>query len=74
MTLAIYPGSFDPITLGHVDVARRAARLLDRLIVAIYAGGDKPGGLFPLEERLALAQEALIRRRGRTSPLTASPA
>jgi pantetheine-phosphate adenylyltransferase len=59
MTLAIYPGSFDPITYGHLDVAQRAARLFDRLVLAIYAGGEKPGGLFPPEERIALAREAI---------------
>jgi pantetheine-phosphate adenylyltransferase len=58
MTRAIYPGSFDPITLGHVDVARRAARLFDELVVAVYAGGEKGTGLFPVEERLELARAA----------------
>ncbi|MCC6312829.1 MAG: pantetheine-phosphate adenylyltransferase [Thermomicrobiales bacterium] len=59
MRRAIYPGSFDPITMGHVDVARRAARLFDEVIVAVYAGGEKPGALFSVEERMALAREAL---------------
>ncbi|MBA2518898.1 MAG: pantetheine-phosphate adenylyltransferase [Chloroflexia bacterium] len=59
MTRAIYPGSFDPITLGHIDVAKRAARLFDELIVAVYEGADKPGALFTIEERLALAREAV---------------
>jgi pantetheine-phosphate adenylyltransferase len=59
VTLAIYPGSFDPITLGHVDVALRAARLFDRLIVAVYSGSEKPGGLFHPKERMELAREAL---------------
>jgi pantetheine-phosphate adenylyltransferase len=59
VTLAIYPGSFDPITLGHVDVALRAARLFDRLIVAVYSGSEKPGGLFHPRERMELAREAL---------------
>lgn len=58
-TRAIYPGSFDPITLGHLDVAHRAARIFDTLIVAVYAGSDKPGALFTLEERLEMAREAL---------------
>lgn len=58
-TRAIYPGSFDPITLGHLDVAHRAARIFDTLIVAVYSGSDKPGALFSLEERLAMAREAL---------------
>jgi pantetheine-phosphate adenylyltransferase len=59
VTLAIYPGSFDPITLGHVDVALRAARLFDRLILAVYAGSEKPGGLFHPDERIELARAAL---------------
>lgn len=57
---AIYPGSFDPITLGHVDVAMRAARIFDELILAVYAGGDKPGALFPINERLTMARHALV--------------
>jgi pantetheine-phosphate adenylyltransferase len=56
---AIYPGSFDPITLGHVDVARRAAHLFEEVIVAIYAGPEKPGALFTTGERLTLAREVL---------------
>jgi pantetheine-phosphate adenylyltransferase len=59
MRLAIYPGSFDPITHGHLDVAERASRLFDRLILAVYTGGEKPGGLFAPEERIVLAREAL---------------
>jgi pantetheine-phosphate adenylyltransferase len=53
---AIYPGSFDPITLGHVDVARRAAQLFDEVIVAVYEGQEKPGALFSTEERIELAR------------------
>ncbi len=60
MTVAIYPGSFDPITVGHVDLALRAARIFDRLIVAVYAGEEKPGRLFSADERIALAREALV--------------
>lgn len=59
MTVAIYPGSFDPITLGHVDLARRAARLFERVIVAVYARSDKPGALFSVNERVELASQAL---------------
>jgi pantetheine-phosphate adenylyltransferase len=58
MRRAIYPGSFDPITLGHVDVAQRAARLFDEVIVAVYAGSEKPGALFSTTERMTLAREA----------------
>lgn len=56
--IAIYPGSFDPITIGHVDVAIRAAKLFDELIIAVYEGSQKPGSLFSTEERVAMAHEA----------------
>lgn len=58
---ALYPGSFDPITNGHIDMARRAARLFDELILAIYAGdalADKQP-LFSAEERREMTIEAL---------------
>lgn len=59
MPIAIYPGSFDPVTLGHIDIAARAAELFDKLIVAVY---DSPAKnlLFTTEERVALARRALI--------------
>ena len=58
MTIAIYPGTFDPITNGHVDVATRAAALFDGLIVAVY---DRPikNLLFSTPERVDMAREAL---------------
>ena len=59
MRTAIYPGSFDPITNGHIDVARRATRLFDRVVIAIYHQSDKPGALFSIDERVTLAQDAL---------------
>ena len=57
MVTALYPGSFDPVTMGHLDVAKRAARLFDRLIVAVY---DTPSKslLFNTEERVSLWQGA----------------
>ncbi|GBD17989.1 Phosphopantetheine adenylyltransferase [bacterium HR27] len=59
--VAFYPGTFDPITNGHVDVAQRAARLFDFLIVGIYAGheGRSKQPLFTAEERRELAERAL---------------
>jgi pantetheine-phosphate adenylyltransferase len=59
MTVAIYPGSFDPITFGHIDLAKRAAHVFDRVVVAVYARSEKPGALFTIEERVAMARDAL---------------
>ena len=58
MVTALYPGSFDPVTMGHLDVARRAARLFDRLIIAVY---DTPSKslLFNTEERVGLMRDAV---------------
>ena len=56
--IAVYPGTFDPLTLGHVDVVRRAGRLFDRVVLAI-AASDAKKPWFTLEERLAMAREAL---------------
>ena len=55
--IAIYPGTFDPITLGHCDVARRATELFSRVIVAVAAGQHKTP-LFTLKERVEMAQDA----------------
>lgn len=56
--IAVYPGTFDPITLGHEDIVRRAANLFDEVIVAV-AGSTNKNTLFDLDERVALAQAAL---------------
>ncbi len=53
---AVYPGTFDPMTLGHEDLMRRASRLFDRLIVAVAAGHHKRT-MFTIAERLQIAQE-----------------
>jgi pantetheine-phosphate adenylyltransferase len=55
---AIYPGTFDPITNGHIDLVYRATRIFDRVVVAVAANKGK-APLFNLEERVALAREAL---------------
>jgi len=55
---AIYPGTFDPITLGHEDIVRRAAQLFDHVIVAVAAGHHKKA-LFSVEQRVDMARVAL---------------
>ena len=58
MHAAIYPGTFDPLTLGHVDVIERAARLFPRLIVAVGVNASKQP-IFGIEERMELVKEAV---------------
>jgi len=53
----LYPGTFDPVTLGHLDVIRRAAKLVDRLVIGVAVNRDK-GPLFSLEERTAMLEAA----------------
>ena len=54
--LAVYPGSFDPLTNGHVDIIERGARLFDRIVVAILVNGEKDP-LFAADERQEIAEE-----------------
>ena len=55
-TLAVYPGSFDPLTNGHVDIITRGARLFDRIIVAILINAEK-SPLFTMDERVEIARQ-----------------
>ncbi len=59
MTVAIYPGSFDPITNGHLDIVVRAAKLFEKLIIGVY---DRPmkNLLFNTEERVELVKQAIV--------------
>ncbi len=61
---AVYPGSFDPFTNGHLDVVDRALQIFDRLIVAVGANPDKRGHLFDPDERAAMIREVLGGREG----------
>ena len=55
---AVYPGSFDPVTRGHEDIARRSLRLADRLIVGVaHTATQRKSGLFPVDERVQLLRE-----------------
>ena len=56
MRVGLYPGTFDPITLGHLDIIRRAASLVDKLVIGVAINRDK-GPLFDLEARVAMIEE-----------------
>lgn len=58
MKISVYPGSFDPITLGHIDIIDRAAKISDKLIVAILNNNSKKC-LFSVEEKLEMIREAI---------------
>jgi pantetheine-phosphate adenylyltransferase len=52
----IYPGTFDPITLGHLDIVKRSLRVVDRLVIAV-ASNDGKGPIFSIEDRVAMVRE-----------------
>ena len=58
MNIAIYPGTFDPITNGHLDIARRAAKIFDKVVIGVYTTPNKPV-LFNPEERVELIKQAI---------------
>ncbi len=62
MKIAVYPGSFDPITNGHIDIVRRASKLFDKIIVAV-ARREQKKPIFSLEERVNLAKKALANQK-----------
>ena len=57
MTVVVFPGTFDPIHYGHINIAKRASDLFDEVIVAVYAR-DQSNILFPADQRLALVEES----------------
>ena len=66
MRIGLYPGTFDPVTLGHLDIIERAAVLVDRLVIGVAINRDK-GPLFTLEERVAMIEAecaGLVRATG----------
>lgn len=69
--IAVYPGTFDPPTLGHLDIIARAASLFDRLVVGVFTNASK-SPLFGIEERLALVEEAVASLPGDIVVTTAS--
>ena len=69
MRRAIYPGSFDPVTNGHIDVIERARKLFDEVIVAV-AVNDQKQPLFALDDRLAMLRKAITLEGVRVAPMT----
>lgn len=62
MKIAVYPGSFDPITYGHLDVVCRAASVFDRVVFAVLVNSQKSASLFPTDERVKVIREAVDER------------
>lgn len=58
--IGLYPGTFDPLTLGHVDLVERAVKLVDELVIGVAINRDK-GPLFSLEERVAMVEKEMAR-------------
>ncbi|MGA9116298.1 MAG: pantetheine-phosphate adenylyltransferase, partial [Bacteroidota bacterium] len=65
-TLALYPGTFDPVTYGHIDVVERATRLFDRVVILVARNGSKTP-MFSVQERVAMIREVFRGRRGVTA-------
>lgn len=61
MSIAICPGSFDPITLGHLNIIRRTAQIFDRVIVCVMHNANKPNPMFTVEEKLDMVRRAVSR-------------
>jgi pantetheine-phosphate adenylyltransferase len=63
MRIALYPGTFDPVTNGHLDIVGRAIKLVDKLVIGVAINAGK-GPMFSLEERVAMVEEETARFRG----------
>ena len=59
MSIAVFPGSFDPVTVGHVDIIKRASTVFEKVVVAITPNPGKSGSEFTVEERLELLRDAV---------------
>ena len=66
MRIGVYPGTFDPITLGHMDIIRRGAKLVDRLVIGVTTNPSK-SPMFTVEERMAMVQREIAAIEGDVS-------
>src|ERR1700761_4144364 len=65
----VYPGTFDPITLGHMDIIRRGAKLVDRLVIGVTTNPSK-SPMFTVEERIAMAKRGVMGIEGEIHVVT----
>jgi pantetheine-phosphate adenylyltransferase len=72
MRIGLYPGTFDPVTLGHVDIIERAMALVDRLVIGVAINRDK-GPLFTLEERVAMVEAECDQIRAKGGEIVVHP-
>lgn len=71
--IGLYPGTFDPLTMGHVDIVERAVKLVDELVIGVAINRDK-GPLFSLEERVAMVEREMARiSKASGVPIVVSP-
>ena len=63
MRVGLYPGTFDPLTLGHIDIISRASTLVDKLVIGVAINNDK-NPLFSLEERVPLVEKEIAKLGG----------
>ena len=71
MRTGVYPGTFDPITLGHMDIIRRATHLVDRLVIGVTTNPSK-SPMFTVEERLAMVEREMAAIRIAAAPRSGS--
>ena len=72
MRIGLYPGTFDPVTLGHRDIIKRACTLVDRLVIGVAINRDK-GPLFTLEERVAMIEDECAKIAGNGTEIIVHP-
>ncbi len=72
MRTGLYPGTFDPVTLGHRDIIKRASTLVDRLVIGVAINRDK-GPLFTLEERVAMIEDECAKLSGNGCEIVVHP-
>lgn len=60
MRIGVYPGSFDPMTLGHIDIVQRASKLFDKIVIGVLGNSEKDKGLFTVDERIDMIKRSIV--------------